>query len=118
MIRHRAVALFAAVVLCGCGTTELHEVVFRTAPPTRAACMPIYGAEQSLPRPADDMALLEVIATGNAMSRAHVEKTLAERAAQLGCDAVARESVQQGATVMHAYGVCVHWSPAGYASAR
>lgn len=111
----RAAPLVLALLpalLAGCGTTELHEVVFRTAPPTHARCMPIYGAGEALPRPADDLALLEVIARGTDMTRVHVERALAVRAAQLGCDAVVRESVQAGATAMHAYGVCVHWSPA------
>lgn len=98
-------AAFAFVALVGCGQTELHEVVFRTAPPTGRP-VDVYLEGQTVETPIDDLALLQVMASGNASGTEPVIAALRNRAAVLGCDVLVRVRVVNGASGTHGFGVC------------
>jgi len=105
--RGRGLALAASLVACeACGYSELHEVVFRTSPRTGHP-VEVYMVGQSPPRPFDELALLQVVSTGNQAEPQAVLAALSTRAVALGCDAVVRVRVDAGVTTTHGYGVCV-----------
>ena len=94
-----------AFLTLGCGTLDMHEVVFRTAAPTGRP-VDVYLEGQAVETPVDDLALLQVMAYGNAAGTEPAIEALRRRAATLGCDAIVRVKVVNGATGTHAYGVC------------
>ncbi|HEX7601212.1 MAG TPA: hypothetical protein VF316_06385 [Polyangiaceae bacterium] len=101
------IALAASLIGCaGCGYSELHQVVFRTSPPTGRS-IEVYMVGQPAPRPFDELALLQIVSTGNQAEPRAVLAALSQRAAELGCDAMVRVRVDTGVTATHGYGVCV-----------
>jgi hypothetical protein len=104
--------LFSTIVLlslAGCGYTETHEVVLRA--PSRPSGQPveIYMHGQAPPRPFYEVALLQVVGHGSDANLEDVIKALTQRAASLGCDAIVRIQIDQGYSLTHGFGVCVHW---------
>jgi hypothetical protein len=105
--RGKALVLAASLFACeACGYSELHEVVFRTSPRTGRP-IEVYMVGQAPPRPFDELALLQVVSTGNQAEPPAVLAALSARAATLGCDAIVRVRVDAGVTATHGYGVCV-----------
>jgi hypothetical protein len=98
------VAFGSALFALACGHVERHEVVFRTAPPTPSA--DVYLEGQPIEAPVEEMAILQVMAYGDAAGTESAVADLRARAAALGCDAVVRVKVVNGATGTHAWGVC------------
>ena len=103
----RILVLTALAVGSGaCGYSELHEVVFRTAPRTGRP-VEVYMVGQPAPRPFDELGLLQIVSTGNQAEPVTVVAALSSRAQALGCDALVRVRVDVGMTATHGYGVCV-----------
>jgi hypothetical protein len=98
--------LVLAAWLVGCGQSELHEVVFRTAPRTGRP-VEVYMVGQQATRPFDELGLLQVVSTGNQADAPAVIAALSKRASELGCDALVRVRVDVGFTAAQGYGVCV-----------
>lgn len=100
--------LLATVCLFGCGHVEVHEVVLRqpSAPQREAA---VFTRAQTPPHRYYDVAILQAIGSGG---RGDVESTveaLAQRAGELGCDAVVRVQIAMGMSRASATGVCVRY---------
>lgn len=106
-MRGKALALvLAASVATACGHSELHEVVFRTAPRT-VGPVEVYLVGQAPSRPFDELALLQLVSSGDQAEPAVVLAALSQRASELGCDALVRVRIDVGLTTTNAYGVCV-----------
>lgn len=101
----RGALIVALVSSVGCGHIDVHEVVFRTAPPTGVP-VDVYMEGQPVETPVDDLALLQVMAYGDAAGTEASVAALRARAATLGCDVVVRVRVVNGANGTHAFGVC------------
>lgn len=120
----RAPLAFAALLgLVGCGRTDVYQAVLRdpaTTPGGGAKRAEIYFASQGPGRLFYEVALVQAVGTGTDANIQDVARALADRAGQLGCDAVVNVQIDQGYTVAHGYGVCVRWSgaaPAGTSAA-
>jgi hypothetical protein len=109
MIRGRALVMAAALVLAGCGYTEVHEVVLRAPSGQTGRPVEIYMYGQPPPRAFYEVALLQVVGHGADANLADLVKALTLRAGQLGCDAVLRVQIDQGYSLAHAFGVCARW---------
>jgi hypothetical protein len=105
-VKGRGKVLVLAACLVACGHSELHEVVFRTAPRTGQP-VEVYMVGQQAPRPFDELGLLQVVSTGDQAEAPTVLAVLSKRAAELGCDALVRVRLDVGLTATHGYGVCV-----------
>jgi hypothetical protein len=104
-------ALLVMFVAAGCGTTEVHEVLLR-APAAQRKEVPVYVVAQPLGRAMEDAAIVQVFASGEDAAPRRVLESLGSRGLDLGCDAVVRARVDQGATMTVASGVCVRWAKA------
>ena len=106
----RVISATIAISAVACGSTDVHEVLLaRPGAPSREVA--VYAEGQALPRPARDVALLQVFATGSDAAPSTVLRALGGRGAELGCDAVVRARVDEGRTMSVGYAVCVRWSP-------
>lgn len=105
----RSVAL-VAIMLGGCGHTDVNAVAFRAGLASQAAPVPIYLKGQATPAIGTDVALLQAIGHGSEAEPELVTAALAQRGASMGCDAVVRVQLTQGTGRIHASGVCVTWA--------
>lgn len=117
-----AFAFAFAFALVGCGSVETHTAMLRApgAPVPRSA-VELYLGEQSPERPLDELGLVQAYGSGNKANPEDLAEGLAQRAAQLGCDAVVKVSIDVGFTRAHAAGICVKYAgppPAGFAYER
>ena len=104
------VAALAFVVLAGCGHTETHAALLRAPQPATAGKVELYVADQAGPtRPFYELAIVQAIGFGSAANPEDVTRSLTEKGAALGCDAVVRVSIDVGYTRAHAAGVCVKY---------
>ena len=118
-----AVTLLGAA---GCGSVETHTAMLRApGPPRPRGAVELYLAEPAdasgPSRPLDELGLVQAYGSGNKANPEDVAEGLVARAAQLGCDAVVRVTIDIGYTRAHAAGVCVRYvgpPPAGYAYER
>lgn len=114
MKKARALAALALLV-AGCGYTEIHEVVLR-APGAQTAQtahpVEVYMYGQAPPRQFFEVALLQVVGHGSHANPADLVRGLTARATQLGCDAVIRVQIDQGYSLAHAFAVCARWTAA------
>lgn len=102
--------LLAGLVLAGCGHTEAHQALLRSAPAPTGRPVELYMAEQPPPpRPFYEIALVQAIGFGTESHPEDVARALTEKAGALGCDAVLRATVDIGYSRAHAAGVCVKW---------
>jgi hypothetical protein len=92
---------------------DTHEVLLRSpSPPRPAGPVQIYLAGQPQPdRPYYDVALLQAVGYGEDGNFEAVVRALADRGAEIGCEALVRVRVVQGWSRSHGYGACVRWSP-------
>lgn len=103
-------SLVPALVLIGCGYTELHEAVLRSTPgPTSK--VEIYVGDQRPARPFYEIALVEAFGYGSEADVEDLTAALEGRAKSIGCDALVRTRFDLGQSVAHGYGVCVRYSP-------
>jgi hypothetical protein len=98
---------FFLILLVGCGTTEVHEVLLRPVAPSRKE-VPVYVVGQPIQRRMDDAAIVQVFASGE--DRRRVLTSLGSRGLDLGCDAIVRARVDEGHTMSVGSGVCVRWA--------
>ncbi|MDF2692693.1 MAG: hypothetical protein K0S65_1076 [Labilithrix sp.] len=107
----------ALVALAGCGHTETHQAMLRSAEAPTGRAVELYMADQAPPaRPFYEIALVQAVGFGNEAHPEDVAHALTEKAARLGCDAVLRTFIDQGYSRAHASGVCVKWLGPGPAA--
>ena len=102
--------LVLSIALAGCGFTEVHEVLLRPSAPPAAQGVEVYVGGQNPQRPFYEVGLLQAVGHGSDANAEHITKTLALRAASVGCDAVVRVHVDQGYSMANVVGVCVRWA--------
>lgn len=102
----------AALVLSGCGYTELHEVVLRQPSGPTGHTVEVYLGAQRPPRPFYEVALLQAIAHGSDANLGDLVKALTARAGVLGCDAIVRVQIDQGYSIAHGFAVCAKYAAA------
>lgn len=104
--------LAALLLVCGgCGFAEVHEAVLRPpAAPSRR--VEVYVERAPLPRPVDDVAVVQVFASGDRADPQSVLDVMAARGSALGCDAIVRARVDSGGSLSVGSGVCVKWQRA------
>ena len=99
----------ALLCLAACGYTETHDLILRPLPAPARHPVEIYMENQAPRLPYYEVALIQVVGHAGDADPDDVTHALAERAAQLGCDAVVRVHVDQGYTMAHGFGVCVEF---------
>lgn len=111
--------LFVAIAsIAGCGHTETHQAMLRTAQAPTGRPVELYMADQPTPaRPFYEIALVQAIGFGSDAHPEDVARALTEKAGALGCDAVVRTFIDTGYSRAHAAGVCVKWLAPGPAGA-
>ena len=115
MRRHIPQALLAILVSTGCGFTETRSVELRapTGPTDHRIDTFREGDEtRQPPRPFLEVALIQVVGHGAMADAESVVNAMRLRAGELGCDAITRLRVDQGASMCHGYGVCIRYSEA------
>ncbi len=112
-----ASALAFGLAGAGCGHTETHDAMLRSAEAPPSHPVELYMGDQPLPaRPFYEIALVQAIGFGDDAQPESVAHALTKRAARLGCDAVIRVFIDQGYTRANASGVCVKWLGPGPAA--
>lgn len=104
-----AIGFFSAFAT-GCGSVETHAAMLR-APTTgpQSGNVEIYLDSQTIGRPVEEMGFVQSFGSGSMANPEDVVRGLAERAGEMGCDAVVKVSIDMGYTRAHAVGVCVKW---------
>jgi hypothetical protein len=102
----------------GCGHTETHQAMLRSAEAPTGRPVELYMSDQPMPaRPFYEIAMVQAIGFGSEAHPEDAANALTEKAARLGCDAVLRTFIDQGYSRVHAVGVCVKWLGPGTAPA-
>jgi hypothetical protein len=112
----RARVAFAAILffLAGCGHTETHQAMLRSAQAPTGKPVELYMADQPTPaRPFYEIAIVQAIGFGNDAHPEDLARALTEKAGALGCDAVVKTTIDLGYSRAHAAGVCVKWLAPG-----
>lgn len=111
--RKRWLAAFTgALVLAaiGCGHTDTNFFLLRAPASSRSSAV-IYLADQPGPtRPYSEIAIVQAVGFGSDATAEDVTQALTDKAARLGCDAVARVFIDIGYSRAHAAGVCVRYT--------
>lgn len=103
-------AVLAATALAGCGHAETHAALLRAPQAATTGRVELYVADQAGPtRPFYELAIVQAIGFGSAANPEDVTRSLTEKAAALGCDAVVRVYIDVGYTRAHAAGICVKY---------
>jgi len=105
----RRALVACAMAVLGCGFTETHEVVLRSAPP-RVGDVAVFMAGQRVERPFYELALVQAVGHGSEANGEDAVRGLVERGRALGCDAIVQVQVDEGYTLGHAAGVCVKYT--------
>jgi hypothetical protein len=112
----------ASTALAGCGHVEAHHALLRAPQAPNPGRVELYVADQPAPtRPFYEVAMVQAIGFGSDANPEDVTRTLTDKAAALGCDAVVRVYIDVGYTRAHAAGVCVKYlgpAPEGEAAPR
>ena len=107
-----AIAVLPFLVLTGCGTLETHSVV--TGAPSAAQTGPVdivlEGSKE--PEGLEEVAIVQAVGRGSKADLEDLIDGLKEEARLLGCDAVVRVHVDQGAAVASASGIAGRVRPA------
>lgn len=108
----RVVALaLASFALVACGHTEVHSFLVRPAEAPAPRDPDLYFEGRGPQRPVYEIALVQVLGFGADADPDDVAAALAARGKALGCDAIVRVRIDQGATRTHGFGVCVRYAP-------
>lgn len=102
-----------ALVLClasGCGTTEIHSMMFKSAA-SGSHDAALY-VETVPSRPFVEVGLLQAIGTGDQASTPTVLEALRKEGRRQGCDAIVLARAASGSLSAHASGMCVLWAGA------
>ncbi len=102
------VALALVVLGSGCGTVEAHSAMLKrpTTPPAGGR-VELYLEGQDVGRVMEELGFVQAFGTGSMANPEDVARALADRGAELGCDAVVKTTIDIGYTRAHAAGVCV-----------
>lgn len=104
------VSALALTLLAGCGHSETHVAMLRSPQPATGRAVELYLVDQATPaRPFYDIAIVQAVGFGTDATPEDVAHALTDKAAQLGCDAVVRTSIDIGYSRAHAAGVCVKY---------
>lgn len=104
-------AIVLALTLVACGHTEVHSFLLRPVDGPGSREPDIYFEGRGPQRPVAEVALLQVLGFGGDSDPDDVAAALAARGKLLGCDAIVRVRIDQGATRTHGFGVCVRYAP-------
>jgi hypothetical protein len=102
----------ASTALVACGHTEVHSFLLRPAEAQTSREPEIYFEGRGPQRAVYEIALLQVLGFGSDADPDDVAAALASRGKALGCDAIVRVRIDQGAMRMHGFGVCVRYAAA------
>lgn len=101
---------FFSALATGCGSVETHAAMLRSpATGPQAGTVEIYLDSQTIGRPVEEMGFVQSFGSGSMANPEDVVRGLADRAGEMGCDAVVKVSIDIGYTRAHAVGVCVKW---------
>ena len=101
----RLVLAISALLVSACGAVDAHRVAFSPARPPTTSVELVEGTPT---RQFTETGIVQAIGHGTA-NREDVTKALAQEARRMGCDAVVRLRVDEGAAMAHAIGVCAVW---------
>ncbi|HEX7667893.1 MAG TPA: hypothetical protein VF407_25375 [Polyangiaceae bacterium] len=105
----RASLFVGALLLAGCGSTEVHQILLRQPSGSPRRHVELYVVGRPPQRPFYEVGLVQVIGHGTDADVADVTNAIERRAGELGCDAVIGIHVELGSTRAHATGICVNW---------
>jgi hypothetical protein len=115
-------ALLGSSAMAGCGHTEAYAALLRAPQARTSGPVELYVADQAGPtRPFYELAIVQAIGFGEGANPEDVTRSLTDKAAALGCDAVVHVYIDVGYTRAHAAGVCVKYlgpAPQGEAPHR
>jgi hypothetical protein len=116
MIRARSkaaptAALVASIALAGCGHVETHDIVLRAPDAASPRDPDLYIEGRGPARAFYEAALIQVVGFGSDANPDDVTLGLLARGRALGCDALVRMHIDQGAARASGFAVCVRWSP-------
>jgi len=94
--------------LGGCGATEIHSIMFKTAAGgSQEAALYI----ETVPsRPFIEVGILQAIGTGDQATTPNVLAALRQEGRRQGCDAIVLARAARGSLSAHASGMCVVWA--------
>lgn len=99
-----------ALAAAGCGHTDTSVFLLRAPASSRPSAV-IFLADQPGPtRPYSEIAIVQAVGFGGDATAEDVTRALTDKAARLGCDAVARVFIDVGYSRAHAAGVCVRYT--------
>jgi hypothetical protein len=102
-------ALAAMLLLTACGHTEVHTMMLRPPEGPAPRDPELYFEGRGPARPLYEIALVQVLGFGGDANPDDVAAALVARGKLLGCDAIVRARIDQGATRTHGFGVCVRY---------
>lgn len=108
--RRLALALLLVLAASGCGTTEIHSMMFKSAA-SGSHDAALY-VETVPSRPFVEVGLLQAIGTGDQASTPNVLEALRKEGRRQGCDAIVLARAASGSLSAHASGMCVLWAGA------
>jgi hypothetical protein len=96
--------------LAGCGRTDVYDAILRPSrlgrPKSRAD---VYVGAQRPTVAFEELGLVQAVGGGNRANLEDVVHALAERAGAIGCDAVVRVVIDDGAALTYGFGTCVRY---------
>jgi hypothetical protein len=101
-------ALLTTVTATGCGSMEIHQIMFRSA--ANGSHEAVLYVESAPTRPFVEVGLLQAIGSGDQASTAHVLEALRAEGKRQGCDAIVLARAATGNVSAHASGMCVLWA--------
>ena len=103
-----ALTICLAVWASGCGTTETHSMMFKSAAVgSHEAALYV----ETVPsRPFVEVGLIQAIGTGDQASTPSVLDALRKEGKRQGCDAIVLARAASGQLSAHASGMCVLWA--------
>jgi len=98
-------------LVAGCGTVEAHSAMLkRPSTPPAEGRVELYLEGQDVGRVVEELGFVQAFGTGSMANPEDVARALADRGAELGCDAVVKTTIDIGYTRAHAAGVCVKFA--------
>lgn len=100
--------LSSALLASGCGTTEIHSMMFKSA--ASGSHEAALYVETVPSRPFVEVGLIQAIGTGDQASTPNVLDALRKEGKKQGCDAIVLARAASGSLSAHAAGMCVLWA--------
>jgi hypothetical protein len=106
-----ALPFVSLVLLAGCGSVEAHSAMLkRPQSPSAEGRVELYLEGQEVGRPVEELGLVQAFGSGSMANPEDVAQALADRGAELGCDAITKATIDIGYNRAHAAGVCVKFA--------